>query len=105
MSRAPMPRDYSMTGIRYSWRAIWTAPRYRCSASSTCDVVPCCPPGFKRVGEGDTGPNTGGMALCAVALVPDDVYRGSSAGSSNPLRPRWFGVAVHSADCCMSDLR
>ena len=40
-------------------------------------VVPLLPAqDFKRVGEGDTGPNTGGMgAYAPLPWLPDDVYR------------------------------
>jgi len=40
-------------------------------------VVPLLPAqDFKRVGEGDTGPNTGGMgAYAPLSWLPDDVYR------------------------------
>ena len=67
-------------------------------------VVPLLPAqDFKRVGEGDTGLNTGGMgAYAPLPWLPETSTARWSAGSSNPLRPNWFGEAARSPDCCMS---
>jgi phosphoribosylamine--glycine ligase len=50
-------------------------------------VVPLLPAqDFKRVGEGDTGPNTGGMgAYAPLPWLPDDVYRGIVSGIVEPV--------------------
>jgi phosphoribosylamine---glycine ligase len=50
-------------------------------------VVPLLPAqDFKRVGEGDTGPNTGGMgAYAPLPWLPDDVYRGIVTGIVEPV--------------------
>ena len=58
-----------------SWsRSSSTARRSRCSASATATgVVPLAPAqDFKRVGDGDAGPNTGGMgAYSPLAWAPE----------------------------------
>ncbi|OCB17989.1 phosphoribosylamine--glycine ligase [Mycobacterium malmoense] len=50
-------------------------------------VVPLLPAqDFKRVGEGDTGPNTGGMgAYAPVPWLPDEVYRDIVANIVEPV--------------------
>jgi phosphoribosylamine---glycine ligase len=50
-------------------------------------VVPLLPAqDFKRVGEGDTGPNTGGMgAYAPLPWLPDDVYREVVSGIVEPV--------------------
>jgi len=50
-------------------------------------VVPLLPAqDFKRVGEGDTGPNTGGMgAYAPLPWLPDDVYREIVNGIVEPV--------------------
>jgi len=50
-------------------------------------VVPLLPAqDFKRVGEGDTGPNTGGMgAYAPLPWLPDDVYREVISSVAEPV--------------------
>jgi phosphoribosylamine--glycine ligase len=50
-------------------------------------VVPLLPAqDFKRVGEGDTGPNTGGMgAYAPLPWLPDDVYREVVSSVAEPV--------------------
>jgi phosphoribosylamine---glycine ligase len=50
-------------------------------------VVPMLPAqDFKRVGEGDTGPNTGGMgAYAPLPWLPGDVYREVLSGIVEPV--------------------
>jgi phosphoribosylamine--glycine ligase len=50
-------------------------------------VLPLLPAqDFKRVGEGDTGPNTGGMgAYAPLPWLPDDVYRKVVSGIVEPV--------------------
>ena len=57
----------------------------------------------KRVGDGDTGPNTGGMGAYspAPALTPDARSRGDGDASSCPPSPRWRARAGRSRACSM----
>ena len=50
-------------------------------------VVPLLPAqDFKRVGDGDTGPNTGGMgAYAPLPWLPEDVYREVVSGIVEPV--------------------
>lgn len=64
-------------------------------------VVPLLPAqDHKRVGEGDTGPNTGGMgAYTPLPWLPEAASSGSSPRSSSPSRPRWCAADAVSPDC------
>ena len=73
-----------------SSRSTWPAPRSRCSWSPTAPRrVPLLPAqDFKRIGDGDTGPNTGGMgAYAPLPWAPPDLV--DDVMATVVVRRRW----------------
>ena len=76
-----------------SLRRAWSARSARCSCSATAPhAVPLVPAqDFKRVGDGDAGPNTGGMGAYAPMPHVDGAGGGRHHGHGHP--PAGRGVA------------
>ena len=78
MPPAPTPRAYSKPGIPVLLESFLDGPEVSlfCVVDGETVVPLLAAQDFKRVGDGDAGPNTGGMgAYAPVPWLPDDVYR------------------------------